>query len=485
MDERLLVTGFVIPIPATTFAPGLAEALACIGVVSVVFGAFIMLHNRRGQIVCRLKGMVWNRQTFCRGWFISGATGSGKTLSGIRQLLLQVLKHQPQFGALCMDDKGTLHEPIVSMCKSHGRGQDVILLQVRPDNAAADWKPAHRFNLTGDPSIPFSTYARCIVDTASSLGNRREQGFFRSAAQLHIGQALAALSLLNYEVTLANVYHVLTDPQDLQEMVAGLEERPDGRDLARHFQKFLSQPPEQREGIIGTIGNYLAPFITEEIAEVFCRDSTFSMHDVDTKIICLALPQKFQTERRYVGTMLKFLFYLHVLRRFDLSKAERDKQSLLLFLADECQHFLTRSEDGLSDHSMVDVIREAGAAFIAATQSSTSLIPVLGAESAKVFLLNLRNRMIFTAADEDDARSSAEFLGKKKIYEYSDTSGDGRRSRTRHRKDVHRVEIHRLRELRSHECILVHAEHGPRRCILPPIEPDGSVSPWFRRWRWF
>jgi hypothetical protein len=93
--------------------------------------------------------------------------------------------------------------------------------------------------------------------------------------------------------------------------------------------------------------------------------------------------------------------------------------------------------------------------------------------------------MVFAAADEEDARSSAEFLGKKFAYEYSETSGDGRHSRTRHRKEKYRIEPHKLRALRNHECVLVHAEKGFERCVLPPIEPDGSVCRWFRRrWRW-
>jgi hypothetical protein len=144
------------------------------------------------------------------------------------------------------------------------------------------------------------------------------------------------------------------------------------------------------------------------MAEVFSCDSTFSLADLDqTKIICLALPHRFQTERRYLGTFLKQLFHLHVLRRFDLPKAERERLKLLVLLADEAQHFVTASEDGLSDHSLVDVIRESGAAFIAVTQSTTSLIPPLGAEQSKVLPLNLRNRLIFTAANEDDAKASS------------------------------------------------------------------------------
>jgi hypothetical protein len=40
------------------------------------------------------------------------------------------------------------------------------------------------------------------------------------------------------------------------------------------------------------------------------------------------MPQKFQTERRYVNTFLKLLFYNHALRRFDKAKAERGKDNL-------------------------------------------------------------------------------------------------------------------------------------------------------------
>ena len=301
-----------------------------------------------------------------------------------------------------------------------------------------------------------------------------------------MAQAIEALIAAEHEVTLANVYHLLTDAEYLKDVLSVLECRPEAGALVRHFQKFMAQPPEQLAGVMASAGNYLHHFTSPAIAEVFCRDSTFSLAELDQgKILCLALPQKFQTERRYVGTFLKQIFFLNALGRFDLSREERDAKNLLLFVADEAQHFLTVSEDGgLSDHSVVDVVREAGVAFIAATQSSTSLVPVLGAENAKVLMLNLRNRLIFSAADEDDARLSAEFLGKHWKYEYAETSGPGRKSRTRHRREAYRIEPHTLREMRNHECILVHAEKGFRRRMIPPIEPNGKTCGWFRRW-WF
>ena len=42
------------------------------------------------------------------------------------------------------------------------------------------------------------------------------------------------------------------------------------------------------------------------------------------------MPQKFQTERRYVNTLLKLLYYNHALRRFDKAKADRANNNLLI-----------------------------------------------------------------------------------------------------------------------------------------------------------
>jgi hypothetical protein len=42
-------------------------------------------------------------------------------------------------------------------------------------------EPSHRFNLTGDPAIPCSTYAKFVVDTATSIG---QMGDAVAAAQV-------------------------------------------------------------------------------------------------------------------------------------------------------------------------------------------------------------------------------------------------------------------------------------------------------------
>jgi len=436
--------------------------------------------------VAQLGGLIWKRNQFCRGWLITGDTGSGKTSSGINQLAHQVFQNEPKWGGLCIDEKGVYWETLAAMAKYYGREHDLIHLQIGDSSKNENWQPPHRFNLTGDRSIPFMAYARFVIDTATSLGQGGDKGFFKSQAQIHITHALELLYELRRPITLAGVSKLLTEPHILKgevENLGNLVETPRRAAVIEHFlNRFINdQPPEQIGGVRETTGNYLQYFLTPEVADVFCtKTSTFDFSEIDKgKIILVTMPQKFQTERRYVNTFLKLLFYNHALRRFDKSKAERAKDNLLILWADEAQRFMTASEDGTSDYNCVDVIREAGATIVAAAQSTTSLVPPLGNDKSKVLTLNLRNRMIFRSADEADAVQAADFLGKKLVVKRSWGSSAGKRSVNFSETEEHKIKSYKLRKLRDHECVLVHCERGFRQVTLPPLESDGTISKWF------
>jgi hypothetical protein len=133
-------------------------------------------HHRK--ITARLAGLTWDRNDFCRGWLITGDTGAGKTFA-INALLHSVFQNEPDWGGLCCDEKGIYHETLVQMTEKYGRLSDLRLLQTKPDGARDDWEPPATFNLLSDDSIPGSTYATVIVDTASALaGGGEDKGFF-------------------------------------------------------------------------------------------------------------------------------------------------------------------------------------------------------------------------------------------------------------------------------------------------------------------
>ncbi len=440
---------------------------------------------QRDKVIVRLGGLSWTRWDFCRHFLLSGDTGSGKTRSAFTQLLYQLFLNEPAWGGLCIDDKGCFWETLAAMAKHFGREKDLVVLRVGEVVGAA---PAHRFNLTSDRSIPFQTYGRIVVDTAVALGQKRDQTFFRQQAQTHVAKALEALHVLKLEVTLENACNLIVNETDMHECIEALRApgSPQAHALADHFQdQYVNAPPEQRGGVAGTVANYLQCFLTPEIAEVFARDNTFQLSEADQgKIICLALPQEWAAERRYISTFLKQLFYLHILRRFDKSEAERRHSNLLVLWADEAQHFVTASEEGMSDYNVIDRIRDAHAAVVMATQSSLSFVPPLGKDKAKVLTLNLRNRVIFKATDEEDALASADFIGKKKRKRVTRSYGRGGESYSVAEDETHKIKAHLLRRLRKHHAVVVHCEGAVRRRVLPPIEPDGTVSPWFRR-TWF
>lgn len=449
----------------------------------------LVIPEKPVPVVATLKGLRWKRNQFCRGWLITGDTGSGKTSSGINQLAHQVFCNEPRWGGLCIDEKGVYWETLKGIASHYGRLSDLIHVQIRPDDTNTNWTPTHRFNLTGNRTIPFNTYAKFVVDTATSLGQGGDKGFFKSQAQTHIAHALELLSELHRPVTLTGVFELLSNREQLEtsvEAIGDLLPMPRRLVLQDHFNhRFLNQPDEQLGGVRETIGNYLQYFLSPEIAEVFCNnDSSFDIGDVDSgKIVCVTMPQKFQTERRYVNTFLKLLFYNHALRRFDKSKTDRTNDNLIILWADEAQRFMTASEDGTSDYNVVDVIREAGATIIAAAQSTTSFIPPLGNDKSKVLTLNLRNRMIFRAADEQDAVQSADFLGKKRVVKRSWGHSAGKSNVNYNEAEEHKIKPHKLRNLRDHECVLVHCERGFRRVTLPPIEANGRIANWFPVWR--
>lgn len=96
-----------------------------------------------------------------------------------------------------------------------------------------------------------------------------------------------------------------------------------------------------------------------------------------------------------------------------------------------------------------------------------------------MFTLNLRNRLIFKAADEEGAMESADFLGKRTAIKKSWGYSAGKRSSNYSEHDEHKIKSHVLRNLPKHTAVVVHCERGHQRKLLPPIEPDGQVSAWF------
>ena len=84
--------------------------LAVGGILLALIAAWLLFASPRKNHVAKLGGVRWKRNQFCRGWLITGDTGSGKTSSGINQLAHEVFQKEPTWGGLCVDEKGVYWE---------------------------------------------------------------------------------------------------------------------------------------------------------------------------------------------------------------------------------------------------------------------------------------------------------------------------------------------------------------------------------------
>ena len=302
-----------------------------------------------------------------------------------------------------------------------------------------------------------------------------------------IQTAFEILRHLESYVTIPNIHRLLLNATDANKTLAILEKRSDqrSRELMASLKSYLDQPPEQLGGVQGTLSTYLEFFLNPEIAEVFCAEEpTFSVSEIDRgKIVCLAMPQKFQTERLYINTILKLSYYFHALSRFDKPAEAREKDNLLILFADEGQEIITGAESAFADHRAAGVIREARATIVLATQAYTSLLGSLDKRYADVLMLNLSNELIFTVANHDSAQIASKSIGEREVTEKSWGWSAGKRSYNYQTRIKPWFEAFRLRKLPRFTAIVCHCEKPYRKRLLPPITPEGSYPTWFTQLR--
>ena len=435
------------------------------------------------SVVVRLGSLTWNLEDFCRNWLITGRTGSGKTAAGIANIMAQLFANVPGWGGLCIDQKGLFYRMLLKMASHFGRGKDIVLLQVRPDNASADWRPPYVFNWLENPLIPGSSYAQLLTDVAQArgaVGTGGSSDHFTQQAKLHIGMAIDTLRLLGDIPTLPEVYEFLTSPPRLNLHMGRLRVLNTGPAAVffNHFtEKFLALAEEELSGVKSTILNILFFYQHPDIAAVFGQPRStvdFSLTDKG-KIFCCSIPQRFDAERGFLNTLMKIAWYAHIKSRFNLSEEDLAKRNLNVLWADEGQRVVTKSELGMADHNQVDQVREAKGCAIFSTQTERSFVPPLGKDIKNTLVDNLGNEIAFCQTNQEDAEILSKRIGERTLEKTSRSVSRQYNgfstSRSYQEKEEPFFKPHVLRNLKKRrdgsECVIRHCEKGYQRTVLP------------------
>lgn len=537
---------------ASTHRPAVWPLLT--GLAAGAAAAFLAAPRRAVAIALRIGSYTWTVNDACRGWLITGATGSGKTAAAIVYMIHGFCQAMPRtparipWGGVCFDEKALFYQTFVPILEHYGRGSDVVLVQVRmrqgdqvnepgdPDLSEGQdlaaltphspkWKPRVRINLLYADSILAATMANLLCDSAGAVQGGKGSSsnpVFPETAKLamtyaiELCRAIAAREAELHDMPLIDrfvpkitrIYEMLSSVkvfdaymvergvvvkgQGMQAAAKGKEPRPefhpgpllqDDTKAAQRLQRFYREiqstyfdlPNDTFGGVKANILTYLAPYIEEDIAEVFSADTTFTLDQLDAgKILFLAMPQRFRVQRRYISAILTTIVMQQALARFDLLPVQREKLPPLFIWMDEAQRYAT------DEIGNADVLREAKCGIIVATQMGPSLWkPLGGRETAGVVTDNLRNRWVFQSACHDCAEASARFLGQHRKKKRSYSSGRGGKSTTTNTEIAYRVEPCDLRALNKYNAYLVHAEGKWRKMVVPCLDQHGRPHSWW------
>jgi hypothetical protein len=400
------------------------------------------------------------------------------------------------WGGIVCGEKGNEWQMIEALLRHHGREEDLCVLRTRPGWAPREWTAAVRFNLLSMDDVPADTYAKMIVDTGLAVEEAPTRDeFFVPQARDKIAWGIRLIRSVRSAAaprqaagpSLLALFDILTVQESYRRyLVRCASENPllaDSADYAEaRFQlenNYWNQPADQLGGVRSTLYNFLVPFAEPEIAEVFCADSTFDMRAIARgKVVCLAVPQKFALQRRYVATLMKTLAYQIILQRFDARRDHPDwlERNVILVEQDEWQRHAIRAD------CEADVVREAQGAVYAATQSQNAVWAKLGGrEHAAPLLANLRNRWICQAATGECAEESSQIAGGRVTRELSYSTGPASSTTNVSFAERPYLPARELRALAPFHVVFVPAE-GPwlyRKCIAMPATPDGRIPPWW------
>ena len=493
-----------------------------------------------GAMYC-YAGIRVDRNAGCRGGCVTGATGSGKTLSCIvprlhslcvneagvenpgwrtspeqRQLEREAdsgtantcefarrarrrrYKAAPWGGFIC-GEKGNEWGMVERLLRCHARAGDLCVLRTRPADAPAGWRPPERLNLLSMDDLPADTYAKLIVETglATEEAKSRDE-FFIPQARDKIAWGLRLVRAVAEgrrsppgpgvpSFGLLTLLDILTVQESYRRYLLDCTAEDPSLEKSGAFAEaryqlennYWSQPPDQLGGVRSTIYNFLVPFSEPEIAEVFCADSTLDLREVqEGRVVTLAIPQKFAVQRRYVATLIKSMVYQIVLGRFDRGPEDPGWLARNVVLVEQDEW----QRHAVAADCDVDIVREANGAVYAATQSQNAVwLKLGGREKAAPLIANLRNRWVCQAATEECADESSALVSARISREVSYSRGNGGSTTNVSFSERPLLPKREIRSLRPFHVVFAPAEGAwhYRKCIAMPATPDGEIPHWW------
>ena len=147
------------------------------------------------------------------------------------------------------------------------------------------------------------------------------------------------------------------------------------------------------------------------LAETFCRPSTFSFEDIvqSGKLIGLVPGDRYEQLGRLMGTACKLDFQSTMLSRS--ARPDLNRTRLAVYFADECHKYVISGSATAGDPYFMNLSRSNQVVNLCATQSYAWIVEVLGREAANVYISAFGVQFWLQQTDPETCRRAAEICG--------------------------------------------------------------------------
>ncbi len=375
-------------------------------------------------------GDVFTIRDAVTGVQIFGGTGSGKTSGSGRAIAHSYLK--AGFGGIVLCAKPNEAELWRKLAKECGRSRDLAFF---------DDSGALRFNFMDYAQHTVASGGRDtnLVQLLSTVceatraqtgkGGGNEETFFRDAANQLVANALPFLRAVYGTIRLSDLYRFINsaprtpeqahDEQWVRSSFCGItlhrahkmrEQSPDAaRAMVQHSAYWLREiaglGDKTRGNIITTLTSSIYPFLSGQLNQLFCTDTTIlPEYARQGLIIVLDLPARSHGTAGVVAQQIfKLLFQLSM-----ESEHVTDRTRPVMIWADECQFFMNSHD---TDH--LSVCRQQRVANVFITQDMPTYQAKMADHNEAESLLNKFGTRIFHAStDQNTCRYASDIIGR-------------------------------------------------------------------------
>ena len=381
----------------------------------------------------RAGGYDWMWSDFYKNVAIFGQSGSGKTVCVLNALLDGLLASaaagQKAPAGLILDPKGDYRDKIETLCRSHGRSKDLVIVDPANLELSVRWNPLD----SEDDALEVAGRFGAVMQTLSEKGS--DDTFWIESA-MRLVQNLITLYRTAYPdrpPSLVEIHEAAMSDDLIEEVHGGISEQTlqNNRAAARASDYFIRQwitmPDEQKGSVRSFVSNMLGSFLVEPYDELFSGRSDVTLAQVIEQglILYVYMPiAEKEVMARVVSTFIKLEFYREVLKR-----PNKTRPSFLL--CDEFQSFFTVGQ-GRGDPDAFERTRQSNHANIVAFQNINALLKQTPKREQVLNLLgNCAIKLFLRNTDDETNKFASTLFGQhyETIASTSVSIGQGPRGR--------------------------------------------------------